>query len=67
MGAKIPFAMLFVLGENISDFESVDETPKQAFQGILAKSRPIEINETANIFYINGSLKIENLFPIKVT
>ena len=33
------------LGDNIPDFEDIDETTRQALQGILAKSRPIEINE----------------------
>ena len=33
------------LGDNIPDFEAVDETTRQALQGILAKSRPIEANE----------------------
>ena len=33
------------LGDNIPDFEDVDETTRQALQSILAKSRPIEINE----------------------
>ena len=32
-------------GNNIPDFEDVDETTRQALQSILAKSRPIEINE----------------------
>lgn len=33
------------LGDNIPNFEVIDETAKQALQGILANTRPIEINE----------------------
>ena len=33
------------LGDNIPNFEGVDETARQALQGILAESRSIEMNE----------------------
>ena len=33
-------------GDSIPNLEGVDETTKQALQGILAKSRPIKINES---------------------
>ena len=33
------------LSDNIPDLEDADETAKQTLQSILAKSRPIEINE----------------------
>jgi len=33
------------LGDNIPDFEETDDATKQAFTEILAKTRPIEVNE----------------------
>lgn len=56
------------MGSNIPDFEDVDETTRRALQGVLANTRPVEIDENC-LFeicfhnYIIYQIRNESFWP----